>query len=69
MAVKKSDVVRAVIVRTLKGLRRESGMTIRFDENAVVIVNADGLPRGTLWLYVNSLYMILNEILLTSFFC
>lgn len=48
MTVKKSDVVRAVIVRTLKGLRRESGMSIRFDENAVVIVNAEGLPRGTL---------------------
>lgn len=48
MAVKKSDVVRAVIVRTVKGLRRESGMTIRFDENAVVIVNTAGLPKGTL---------------------
>jgi large subunit ribosomal protein L14 len=48
MAVKKSDIVKAVIVRTLKGIRREGGMTIRFDENAVVIVNAEGLPKGTL---------------------
>lgn len=47
MAVKKSDVVRAVVVRTRKGLRRESGMSIRFDDNAAVIVNQDGNPRGT----------------------
>ena len=47
MAVKKSDVVRAVVVRTKKGLRRESGMTIRFDDNAAVIINAEGNPRGT----------------------
>jgi large subunit ribosomal protein L14 len=47
MAVKKSDVVRAVIVRTRKELNRDSGMTIRFDDNAAVIVNADGNPRGT----------------------
>jgi large subunit ribosomal protein L14 len=47
MAVKKSDVVKAVIVRTSKGLRRESGMVIRFDENAAVLVNNDGSPRGT----------------------
>ncbi|MGQ4645840.1 50S ribosomal protein L14 [Lyngbya aestuarii] len=47
MAVKKSDVVRAVIVRTRKGLRRESGMSIRFDDNAAVIINNDGNPRGT----------------------
>ncbi len=47
MAVKKSDVVRAVVVRTRKGLRRESGMSIRFDDNAAVIVNADGNPKGT----------------------
>lgn len=47
MGVKKSDVVRAVIVRTRKGLRRESGMSIRFDDNAAVIINADGNPRGT----------------------
>jgi large subunit ribosomal protein L14 len=47
MAVKKSDVVRAVVVRTKKGLRRDSGMSIRFDDNAAVIINADGNPRGT----------------------
>jgi large subunit ribosomal protein L14 len=47
MAVKKSDVVKAVIVRTSKSLRRDSGMSIRFDDNAAVIVNADGNPKGT----------------------
>lgn len=47
MLIKKSDVVKAVIVRTRKGLRRESGMMIYFDENAAVIVNADGSPKGT----------------------
>lgn len=47
MAVKKSDVVTAVIVRTRKTLRRESGMSIRFDDNAAVIINKDGNPRGT----------------------
>ncbi len=47
MAVKKSDVVRAVIVRTKKALRRDSGMSIRFDDNAAVIINKDGNPRGT----------------------
>ncbi len=47
MAVKKSDVVRAVIVRTRQSLRRESGMSIRFDDNAAVIINKDGNPRGT----------------------
>jgi len=47
MPVKKSDVVKAVVVRTVKSIRRESGLTIRFDDNAAVIVNAEGLPRGT----------------------
>ena len=47
MAVKKSDVVKAVVVRTRKNLRRESGMSIRFDDNAAVIINNDGNPRGT----------------------
>ncbi|ASC74307.1 50S ribosomal protein L14 [Halomicronema hongdechloris C2206] len=47
MAVKKSDVVQAVVVRTRKGLRRSSGMSIRFDDNAAVIINKDGNPRGT----------------------
>jgi large subunit ribosomal protein L14 len=47
MAVKKSDIVRAVIVRTRQSLRRESGMSIRFDDNAAVIINKDNNPRGT----------------------
>ena len=47
MAVKKSDVVKAVIVRTKKTIRRDSGMSIRFDDNAAVIINQDGNPRGT----------------------
>ncbi len=47
MAIKKSDIVRAVVVRTRKGLRRDSGMSIRFDDNAAVIINQDGNPRGT----------------------
>jgi large subunit ribosomal protein L14 len=46
MAVKRSDVVKAVVVRTRKALRRDSGMSIRFDDNAAVIINADGNPRG-----------------------
>ncbi len=47
MPTKKSDVVRAVIVRTSKGLRRQNGMTIKFDDNAAVIINKEGNPRGT----------------------
>lgn len=47
MTVKKSDIVRAVIVRTKHSLRRESGMSIRFDDNAAVIINKDNNPRGT----------------------
>lgn len=47
MAVKKSDIVRAVIVRTKQSLRRDSGMTIRFDDNAAVIINKENNPRGT----------------------
>ncbi len=47
MAVKRSDIVRAVIVRTRQPLRRDSGMSIRFDDNAAVIINPDGNPRGT----------------------
>ncbi len=46
-AVKKSEVVRAVIVRTSRGVRRPDGSTIRFDENAAVIITAQGNPRGT----------------------
>ncbi len=48
MSIKKSDVVRAVVVRTVKGLRRESGMSIKFNENAAVIINSDGSPKGSL---------------------
>lgn len=47
MPFKKSDIVRAVIVRTSKGIRRENGMVIRFDDNAAVIINKEGNPRGT----------------------
>lgn len=47
MPLKKSDVVRAVVVRTSKGVRRENGMLLRFDDNAAVIVNKEGNPRGT----------------------
>jgi len=45
--VKKGDVVKAVIVRTRKTVRRKDGSYIRFDENAGVIINANGEPRGT----------------------
>lgn len=47
MPTKRSDIVRAVIVRTNKGLKRENGMLVRFDDNAAVIVNKEGNPRGT----------------------
>ena len=47
MPTKRSDIVRAVIVRTSKGLRRENGMLVRFDDNAAVIINKEGNPRGT----------------------
>jgi large subunit ribosomal protein L14 len=47
-AVSKSDVVKAVIVRTAKEFRREDGSYIKFDENAAVILDADGVnPKGT----------------------
>ena len=45
--VKKGDIVRAVVVRTVKSIRREDGSHIRFDENAAVIINEQGYPRGT----------------------
>ncbi|HAN09228.1 MAG TPA: 50S ribosomal protein L14 [Clostridiales bacterium] len=45
--VKKGDVVKAVIVRTVKGLGRKDGSHIRFDENAAVIIKDDLSPRGT----------------------
>ncbi len=47
MPVKKGDVVRAVIVRTRKSIRRPDGSTLRFDDNACVIINNQGEPRGT----------------------
>ena len=46
-AVKKGDVVRAVVVRTVKERGRGDGSYIRFDENAAVIIDKDGNPRGT----------------------
>lgn len=45
--VKKGDVVRAVIVRTAKEYNRPDGSSIRFDDNAAVVINAAGNPRGT----------------------
>ena len=46
-AVKKGDIVRCVIVRTAKETRRKDGSYIKFDQNAAVLVNKDGEPRGT----------------------
>lgn len=45
--VKKGDVVKAVVVRSAKGLRRNDGTYIRFDENAAVLIREDKNPRGT----------------------
>ena len=45
--VKKGDVVKAVIVRSKKGLRRQDGSYVKFDENAAVIIKEDKTPRGT----------------------
>jgi large subunit ribosomal protein L14 len=47
MPIKRSDVVKAIIVRTKKTIRRQDGMYIRFDDNAVVVVTAENNPRGT----------------------
>ena len=47
MNVHKSEIVRAVIVRTRKSFQRKTGFGIQFDENAVVLINSDGSPRGT----------------------
>jgi large subunit ribosomal protein L14 len=47
MPTKRSDVVRAVIVRTSKNIRRANGIMLRFDDNAAVIINKEGNPRGT----------------------
>ena len=45
--VKKGDVARGVVVRTKKEIQRQDGSTIRFDDNAIVLVNKDGTPVGT----------------------
>ena len=47
MGVKKSDVVKAVVVHTRATMRRETGNSIRFDDNAAVLINDDQNPRGT----------------------
>ncbi|AGY61441.1 50S ribosomal protein L14 (plastid) [Lotharella oceanica] len=47
MPLKKSDIVRAVIVRTRKGVKRKNGIYISFDDNAAVIVNKENIPRGS----------------------
>jgi len=47
MAVKRSSVVRAVVVRTRNTVKRSDGMAIRFDDNAAVIINTENNPRGT----------------------
>lgn len=47
MPVKRSNIVRAIVVRTKKSVRRKDGMYIRFDDNAAVLVNMDNNPRGT----------------------
>jgi large subunit ribosomal protein L14 len=44
---KKKEVVRAVIVRTKKEYKRKDGSTIRFDDNAAVLISKEGIPRGT----------------------
>lgn len=47
MAVKKSDIVLAVVIRTKKNIRRKNGTSIRFEENAAVIITKELNPRGT----------------------
>ena len=47
MIIKRSNIVRAVIVRTRNNIKRKDGMTIKFDDNAAVIINIDKNPRGT----------------------
>ncbi len=47
MPIKKSDIVRAIIIRTRRTLQRKDGVSIRFDDNAVVIINKENNPRGT----------------------
>lgn len=47
MVIKRSNIIRAVIVRTRNNIKRKDGMTIKFDDNAAVIINIDKNPRGT----------------------
>jgi len=47
MPLKKSEVVRAVVVRTCKELQRKNGTSVQFDDNAAVIINQEGNPKGT----------------------
>ena len=47
MPVKKSNIVRAVVVRTKSNFQRRNSINIRFDDNAAVLINRDGLPIGT----------------------
>lgn len=47
MPLKKSEIVRAVVVRTCKELKRKNGTIIQFDDNAAVIINQEGNPKGT----------------------
>ena len=47
MLIKRSDIIRAVVVRTKKSIERKNGIKIQFDDNAVVIINSDNNPRGT----------------------
>lgn len=54
MIIRKSEIVTGVIVRTKKWTRREGGFDIRFDDNAVVLLNKDGSPKGTFRFYFYS---------------
>ena len=47
MAIKRSSIVRAVIIRTKKNIKRKDGMTLRFGDNAAVIINTENNPKGT----------------------
>jgi large subunit ribosomal protein L14 len=47
MAIKRSNIVRAVIIRTRNTIKRSDGMALRFDDNAAVIINTENNPRGT----------------------
>nr|YP_010311137.1 ribosomal protein L14 [Tetrastigma sp. Wen 12461]UNA63277.1 ribosomal protein L14 [Tetrastigma sp. Wen 12461] len=47
MPLERSEVIRAVIVRTRKALKRDNGMIIRYDDNAAVIIDQEGNPKGT----------------------